>query len=282
MRAIVVLLVFMSCVGYSHTDAEKWRYVDAILTRASMVASDDNWASEGRDPDPNNVLSSWEGFLGSPGGGTWAGGWSIAERRAAFDWYLEILTITNSLAFSSNDKGNVLSAFARCKRLAYTNAVPLLRRAALNPNCAHRDLAIEVGVDLGDVGPSSTEFVETIITNVAGYTRDERVMACCCYVDKVLSMVPSDNHEVAARNTAVRNLYKNRFVGGVIGANALDALFVSQIGGYEYSSNRLENAKFVLASSECRSRTVKKYTAITNQLLTSGRPLVLLTIGEGE
>ena len=282
MRVIVVLLVFMSCVGYSHTDAEKWRYVDAILTRASMVASDDNWASEGRDPDPNNVLSSWEGFLGRPGGDTWAGGWSIAERRAAFDWYLEILTITNSLAFSSNDKGNVLSAFARCKRLAYTNAVPLLRRAALNPNCAHRDLAIEVGVDLGDVGPSSTEFVETIITNVAGYTRDERVMACCCYVDKVLSMVPSDNHEVAARNTAVRNLYKNRFVGGVIGANALDALFVSQIGGYEYSSNRLENAKFVLASSECRSRTVKKYTAITNQLLTSGRPLVLLTIGEGE
>ena len=282
MRAIVVLLVFMSCVGYSHTDVEKWRYVDAILTRASMVASDDNWASEGRDPDPNNVLSSWEGFLGRPGGDTWAGGWSIAERRAAFDWYLEILTITNSLAFSSNDKGNVLSAFARCKRLAYTNAVPLLRRAALNPNCAHRDLAIEVGVDLGDVGPSSTEFVETIITNVVGYTRDERVMACCCYVDKVLSMVPSDNHEVAARNTAVRNLYKNRFVGGVIGANALDALFVSQIGGYEYSSNRLENAKFVLASSECRSRTVKKYTAITNQLLTSGRPLVLLTIGEGE
>ena len=40
MKAIVVLLVFMSCVGYSHTDAEKWRYVDAILTRASMVASD--------------------------------------------------------------------------------------------------------------------------------------------------------------------------------------------------------------------------------------------------
>ncbi len=40
MKAIVILLVFMACVGYSHTDAEKWRYVDAILTRASMVASD--------------------------------------------------------------------------------------------------------------------------------------------------------------------------------------------------------------------------------------------------
>ncbi len=40
MKAIVILLVFMACVGYSHTDAEKWSYVDAILTRASMVASD--------------------------------------------------------------------------------------------------------------------------------------------------------------------------------------------------------------------------------------------------
>ncbi len=107
MKAIVVLLVFMAYVGYSHTDAEKRRYVDAILTRASMVASDDTLASEGRDPDPNSVLCSWEGFLGRPGGNTWAGGWSIAERRAAFDWYLEILATTNSLAFSSNDKGKV-------------------------------------------------------------------------------------------------------------------------------------------------------------------------------
>ena len=77
MKVIVVLLVFMSWVGYSHTDAEKRRYVDAILTRTANVASDDNWASEGRDPDPNNVLESWEGFLGRPGGNTWVGGWSI-------------------------------------------------------------------------------------------------------------------------------------------------------------------------------------------------------------
>ncbi len=282
MKAIVVLLVFMSCVGYSHTDAEKRRYVDAILTRTANVASDDNWASEGRDPDPNNVLESWEGFLGRPGGNTWVGGWSIAERRAAFDWYLETLTTTNSLSFSDNDKVKVFMAFGTCKRFSYTNSVHLLRRAALNPNCVHRDLAIEIGVDLGDVGPSATEFVETIITNGAGYTREERVTACCCYADKVLSMVPSNDNEVVARDAAVRNLYKNRFVGGVIGANALDTLFVSQIGGYEYSSNRLENAKFVLASPECRSRTVKKYTAITNQLLSSGQPLRWINVGGNE
>ena len=282
MKVILLLSLLVCFVGFAHTDAEKSRYVDGILMSAMYVASDDNWASEGRDPDPDNVLSTWEGFLGRPGDDSWTSNWSMEERRAAFDWYLGQLSTTNCLAFSSLERGKVLTAFARCKRLAYTNSVPLLRRAALNPNCAYRDLAIEIGVDLGDVGPSTTEFVETIITNVAGYTRDERVMACCCYVDKVLSMVPSDNHEVAARNTAVRNLYKNRFVGGVIGANALDALFVSQIGGYEYSSNRLENAKFVLASPECRSRTVKKYTAITNQLLSSGQPLRWINVGGNE
>ena len=279
MRAIVVLLVFMSCVGYSHTDVEKWRYVDAILTRASMVASDDNWASEGRDPDPNNVLSSWEGFLGRPGGDTWAGGWSIAERRAAFDWYLEILTITNSLAFSSNDKGNVLSAFARCKRLAYTNAVPQLRRAALNPNCAHRDLAIEIGVDLGDVGPSSTEFVETIFTNTVVFSRAERGYAAGVYACKVMKTSPQGGMASSNVSAAVGMFYRNRMVDRAA-CLPIDDLLCAKLDGYVSSSNRLETLKYILSLQGLDNEIKTEFTATTNRLLSSDHPLVQLTIGE--
>ena len=281
MKTIVMLLVLVCSVSLAHTDLEKGRYVDGILMRTMYVASDDSWALEGRDPDPHNVLGSWEGFLGRPGGEGWTSGWSMAERRAAFDWYLERLSTTNCCCMSSLDKSKVFIAFATCKKFAYTNAVPMLRGAALNPNCVHRDLAIEVGVDYGNVSPQTTDFVETVVTNMSGYTREERAVACSRYASKVLSMSPTNSHDVVVRDAALRCLYRNRYAG-VVSANMLDKLFVSKIDGYEYSSNRLEYARFVLACPERRRNHEKKYVTITNQLLSSEHPLAQLTIGEGK
>ena len=221
MKTMTLLLVFLSCVGYSHTDEEKSRYVNGILEGALYVASDDNWSVEGRDPDPDNVLSTWEGFLGRPGGDSWVSGWSLAERRSAFDWYLATLATTNCLAFSSMDKRKVLLAFARCKRLCYTNAVPFLRGAALNPNCVHRDFAIEFSLELGRVDVPTTRFVETIMTNLSAFTRVERGIACGVYADKILNSSPWKATDVEVRNDALRSLYRNRMVD-VAGVNMLD------------------------------------------------------------
>ena len=280
MKTMTLLLVFLSCVGYSHTDEEKSRYVNGILEGALYVASDDNWSVEGRDPDPDNVLSTWEGFLGRPGGDSWVSGWSLVERRSAFDWYLATLATTNCLAFSSMDKRKVLLAFARCKRLCYTNAVPFLRGAALNPNCVHRDFAIEFSLELGRVDVPTTRFVETIVTNLSAFTRVERGIACGVYADKILNSSSLEATAVEVRNDALRSLYRNRMVD-VAGVNMLDTLFVSSFAGYEFSSNRLEFARFVLTHPNRIEANTRKFTAITNQLLSSGRPLVQLTIGEG-
>ncbi len=281
MKAIVVLLVFMSCVGYSHTDAEKWRYVDAILTRTANVASDDNWASEGRDPDQNNVLESWEGFLGRPGGNTWAGGWSIAERRAAFDWYLETLAMTNSIAFPDDDKVKVFMAFGTCKRLAYTNAVPLIRRAALNPNCVHRDLAIEAGVDLGDVGPSSTEFVETIVTNTVVFSRSERGYAAGVYACKVRNMNHAGGMASSNVSAAVEMFYRNRMVDRAA-CLPIDDLLCAKLIGYASSSNRLETLKYILSLQGLDNEIKAEFTATTNKLLSSDQPLRQINVGGDE
>ena len=47
------------------------------------------------------------------------------------------------------------------------------------------------------------------------------------------------------------------------------------------SSNRLEFANFVLGHPDARDFNIRKFTSVTNQLLSSGQPLVQLDIGEG-
>ena len=49
---------------------------------------------------------------------------------------------------------------------------------------------------------------------------------------------------------------------------------------YETSSNRLQTAIATLARSDCEPHVRRYFTTVTNQLLSSGRSLVQLTIGE--
>lgn len=274
----VLLFVFLgSYVCLAFTDTEKSRYIRDTLTGVLLVSSDDTWSMEERNPDPHGVLSSWEGFLGRP---TNESPWSLTERRAAFDWYLNELATTNALMMSALDRRLVKVALTRCKSLSYTNAVPFLQRAALNPNGAYRNFAIEFSLELGRVDVPTTRFVETIMTNLSAFTRVERGIACGVYADKILNSSSLEATAVEVRNDALRSLYRNRMVD-VAGVNMLDTLFVSSFAGYEFSSNRLEFARFVLTHPNRIEANTRKFTAITNQLLSSGRPLVQLTIGEG-
>ena len=46
------------------------------------------------------------------------------------------------------------------------------------------------------------------------------------------------------------------------------------------SSNRLETALFVLSQTNCPPRLTEYFTAVTNQMLSSGQPLAVLDVGE--
>ena len=46
------------------------------------------------------------------------------------------------------------------------------------------------------------------------------------------------------------------------------------------SSNRLETALFVLSQTNRVARVTEYFEAVTNQLLSSGQPLNVITVGE--
>ena len=63
---------------------------------------------------------------------------------------------------------------------------------------------------------------------------------------------------------------------------SLDNLFVAAIPGYVYSSNRLDYANHVLSWTTNNDWRAMRdhFVAITNQLLSSGQPLNVITVGE--
>ena len=75
--------------------------------------------------------------------------------------------------------------------------------------------------------------------------------------------------------------YRNRKVSGV-GAVSLDRLFSEKIAGYSQSSNRLDTVMHMFTATNMHPRYYEYFGNVTNQLLSSGQPLVQLNIGEGE
>ena len=73
--------------------------------------------------------------------------------------------------------------------------------------------------------------------------------------------------------------YRNKQLS-VAGALSVDKLLVERLNGYTMSSNRLETALFVLSQTNRVARVTEYFEAVTNQLLSSGQPLNVITVGE--
>ena len=81
-----------------------------------------------------------------------------------------------------------------------------------------------------------------------------------------------------AVGNAVEIFYKNRML--VPNASSIvDHLFVRYIDNYTMSSNRLEHALNVLSLPDCGPVTKRKFTSVTNELLSSGQPLPWINFG---
>ena len=224
-----------------------------------------------RRVSPTEVPSTWSGFLG----GHLNDGWTLEEKKAAFDWYLGTLGTNDCVALSGWDKGLVRAALVQCKSLHHTNCVPAMKALALNPRGIQRQRALTLAIEFGNIDEDMVVFVESIMTNSASYTIEERGVAVGKFSSKLLASNATNSVD------AVRMLYHHRQLG-LAGVNMLDNLFSARIGGYAMSSNRLEFANFVLGHPDARDFNIRKFTSVTNQLLSSGQPLVQLTIGEGD
>ena len=275
-RLLPVAFLIMAGVVYAYTPAETNDVVRGMLFHVVRLGSHDNFPDNGGIVVRGPIPDTWEGFLG----GGREGPWTTVERKAAFDWYLSTLGTTDFTSVRSMDKKLVLAALTRCELFSYTNSAPSLRALALNPKGVYREDAIQLYLKFAPVGDAATSFIETVMTNDVCFSSVERGISCGVYSDKVRLFNPTNAVEVAAKERAVQMFYRNRNFA-FEAAYLIDALFVSCIEGYAMSSNRLETALSMLSKMEPDDFDRKDIVAVTNQLLSSGRPLVQLTIGEG-
>ena len=259
----------------AHTPEETNEVVRTLLTRCNSLTDNLEDLPE-TVPDTSNPYV----FFNKINVG---GGWTPEGKRAAFRSFLEEM---GSFDFSGKDKKYACTAWlalGQYQRMNYTNALPAIRRLALNPTFpsepSWRWDAIEMVIEQTGPTEDCLHFVETILTNKTVFTRGERGCACGHYIDRLLKL-PDGTQSRQTTEKSIQTFYRHRLYD-VAGSHMLDKLFVSKISGYEYSSNRLEHANFVLCHPDRRDFHRQKFSAITNQLLSSGQPLQQLTIGEG-
>ena len=267
-----VTLFLLSFQVSAFTPGETNRVVRSLLGRVRSFAEDDDWSDEPKILLPEQDVETWETFIG----GTHVPGWSFEDKKGAFDWYLSTLGTRDCRGFTFGQKWDVLAAISQCHELHYTNAVPYLQALAFNTNGVHRDSAIDNAIQLGQVDDGMTDFVESIITNRSAFTRPQRGGACSEYSRKLAAMT---NNPTACLYRAGEMFYRNRLFD-IAGAVAIDQAVGACYPAYTVSSNRLLTANWVLSREDCNVQTRRYFSMVTNQLLSSGRPLVQLTIGE--
>ena len=259
---------FAASTALGHTHDETNEVIGAAITRAAFYYDDLPWGSP---PDNDPPPTTWRGFLGAD-----TNGWTLAGKMAAFDWYLSTLATNDCETLDDFDELYARVAIGKCEEFNYTNSVNAMKALALNPKGVYREWAINLAVRFSPIDNNTTEFIETIITNVSGYTSGERVGCYWEYVKK-LRQDPCTNGACAS---ALSMFYKNRKVSGT-GAATLDRLFSDKIAGYAHSSNRLDTALSMLMVTNMRPQFVEYFVGVTNQLLSSGQPLPWINVGGG-
>ena len=261
---------------FAHSPAETNELVRGMLGSIVFAANDN--LLDGRPWIGNREAPvTWPGFLGRDE----SHGWTLPEKKAAFAWYLSTLGTNDCRSLSALDSQCVRVALSQCRTLNYTEAAPSLKALALNPNGIYRDDAIELAIRYGPIDDSMTVFTETIITNAVDYTPIESGMASCQYANRLLLFNATNAVQITCRDNAVMMFYRHRMTDPAA-TEIVDSLFGRYIAGYNTSSNRLAFAIFAIDNPGCVRSDKQYFTSVTNQLLSSGQPLVQLNIGGGD
>ena len=269
---ITFIALFSAAAAHGHTHAESNEVVSAALTRAAFYYED---LREGTPPDNDPPPTTWRGFLGAD-----TNGWTLAGKMAAFDWYLSTLATNDCKSMDYFDELCVRVAVGKCEWFNYTNSANAMKALAMNPRGVERDKAIELVIKFSPVDDATTVFVETVMTNSANYNFGEQGIASAHYADRLLSFAATNAAQLAARDAAVKMLYRNRLLES--GTDAIiDEVFIKYIDGYGSSSNRLEYALNSFSYPKCVRIFGDYFSSVTNQLLSSGQPLPWINVGVG-
>lgn len=206
-------------------------------------------------------------------------GWTVDEKKEAFDAYIRYIATTNCANEESPDHVASISAIEQCCWMSRTNELASIRQFVLNTQHPYRFLITKPVIELGGLDNASIDFAEAVATNVTEFSRGERGVAFGMLSKKLSQANVGDLDVSNACNRITSMFYRNKQLS-VAGALSIDKLLAERLNGYAASSNRLETALFVLSQTNRTDRVTEHFTTITNQLLSSGQPLNVITVEE--
>ena len=274
--AFATLFFASGMQSQAHTAAETNEIVRLMLGAAMQIP---DYLPEGRHlrrkvnfADPNVFFS--ETIFGR--------GWTSDGLRAAFDHFLEHMHEGDYSVGSGTSPHWPAAAVCQCENMHYTNAIPAIRRLASNPTYRwnYRMGATGAAIELSGVNDETTEFVDSIMTNMDVYIRRERSRASEAYCKQILAFDATNGTQVLSRNHAIAMLFRNRMIDWE-NAFELDGFFCQCVEGYSMSSNRFVMATNALSAVDCWQATRDRFISVTNQLLSSGQPLPWIEVGSG-
>ena len=271
---LLVPLVLLASAACAHTEAETNAVAKSMLEFVLLSVNDN--LDDVADGVEQEAIVTWPSFLALGE----SEGWTPPEKKAAFAWYLSMLGTNDCTSLSATDQELVRIALSKCEEFDYAEAVASYKALALNPKGIYRYRAIALAVKYSPFDDSTTEFVETIMTNLTSYSIRESGAASCQYANKLLSYNATNECQQMVVGNAVEMFYRNR----MLAPNAfsiVDQLFVRYIDNYSISSNRLEHALNALSLPDCGPVTKRRFVAITNELISSGQPLPWINFGAG-
>ena len=237
------------------------RVAEALLFRAwgAVVDYFDSVDENGVEYTTQLVIPTWtwEGFLGEDE----TNGVTRAAKKASFDWYLGYLATNNCASFCEDQTNYVRIAMNECRDLKHTNAWQSLKGIALNSSAPYRGYAGELYEQYGPLDDSMTDFCLDVETNAVQMTFEERGDIVGEYASRLHSLPPGSN----VRQRGVAGLYTNR-LSDCSRAIPVDEILVASLSGYEFSTNRLAAALYVLSCTNSWSEQNAYFIGVTNAI----------------
>ena len=270
-RSILLFSALISLSALSHTESEK---LDTARYMVNVV--DANTSFDTISDAPAHILewSRPEVFFGIN-----INGWTVDEKKNAFDAYIRYIATTNCADEESRDYVAAISAIEQCCWMSRTNELESIRQFVLNTQHPYRNRITGSVLELGGLDNESIDFAEAIATNTVAFGRSERGRAFGVLWKKLSQANIGDSVASNACNRITGMFHRNKQLS-VAGALSIDKLLAERLNGYAASSNRLETALFVLSQTNRTDRVTEHFTTITNQLLSSGQPLNVITVEE--
>lgn len=200
---------------------------------------------------------TWKGFLGEDE----TNGVTRAAKKASFDWYLGYLATNCCVDFSLMQTTLVRVAVEQCEDLKYTNAWQSLKGIALNTSAPYRGYAGELYERFGPLDDAMTDFCLDVETNAVQMTFEERGDIVGEYASRLHTLPPGSN----VRQRGAAGLYTNR-LSDCSRAIPVDEILVASLPGYEFSTNRLAAALYVLSCTNSWSEQNAYFIGVTNAI----------------